>query len=141
MKALFLAPLLKSKVLQPMMIWRNWPLLLKLSKGSTIKKASLKIYALKAGKQKQLRFRPRTILQRNKHSKAYKVTVYKMELKGEGTEEKPFLIGSVDDFKKFVKMHPAGYYKQTCDLDLSGLKAQTGGAIVNVQGDPFKGHL
>lgn len=62
-----------------------------------------------------------------------------MELEGEGTEEKPFLINTEDDFKKFVKMHPYAYYKQTRDLNLSGFTAQTGGAIVNVQGDPFKG--
>ena len=74
-----------------------------------------------------------------KHTRVYWVTPKQMLLSGAGTEEDPFLIESVDDFKKFVQMHPAGSYKQTCDLNLSGFKAQTGGAIVNVAGEPFKG--
>lgn len=74
-----------------------------------------------------------------KHTRVYWVTPKQMLLSGAGTEEDPFLIENVDDFRKFVQMHPAGYYKQTCDLDLSGLKAQTGGAIVNAAGEPFKG--
>ena len=74
-----------------------------------------------------------------KHTRVYWVTPKQMLLSGAGTEEDPFLIESVDDFRKFVQMHPAGSYKQTCDLNLSGFKAQTGGAIVNAAGEPFKG--
>ena len=52
-----------------------------------------------------------------KHTRVYWVTPKQMLLSGAGTEEDPFLIENVDDFRKFVQMHPAGYYKQTCDLD------------------------
>ena len=74
-----------------------------------------------------------------KHVRHYFVTPYQMKLSGAGTEQDPFLIQSVDDFRKFVTMHPAGYYQQTSDLDLSGFTAKTGGAIVGVQNEPFKG--
>ena len=109
------------------------------SKGSRIKEGRPEDIRFESGKAKTITVQAEDYTTKNKHSKAYKVTVYKMELEGEGTEEKPFLINTEDDFKKFVKMHPYAYYKQTRDLDLSGFTAQTGGAIVNVQGDPFKG--
>lgn len=112
---------------------------IKLSKGSTIKEGKPEDIRFESGKAKTITVLAEDYTTKNKHSKAYKVTVYKMELEGEGTEENPFLINTEGDFKKFVKMHPYAYYKQTRDLNLSGFTAQTGGAIVNVQGDPFKG--
>lgn len=64
----------------------------------------------------------------------YYITITQMQLDGEGTEESPFLIASADDFKKFMQMPVAGVYKQTADLDLTGVTGVAGSLISSFSG-------
>ena len=64
----------------------------------------------------------------------YNITITQMQLDGEGTEESPFLIASADDFKKFMQMPVAGVYKQTADLDLTGVTGVAGSLISSFSG-------
>lgn len=64
----------------------------------------------------------------------YYITIKQIQLDGEGTEQSPFLITSADDFKKFMQMPVAAVYKQTADLDLTGVTGTAGSLISSFSG-------
>ena len=69
----------------------------------------------------------------------YTIRIRRINLDGKGTAEEPYLIKSPEDFKEFAKYYPDSYFKQTVDLDLGGLTAQSDGTIVGSYSEPFKG--
>ena len=68
------------------------------------------------------------------NTSSYFITIKQMQLDGEGTAQSPFLITSADDFKKFMQMPVAGVYKQTADLDLTGVTGTAGSLISSFSG-------
>lgn len=69
----------------------------------------------------------------------YTIRIRRINLDGKGTAEEPYLIKSTEDFKEFAKYYPDSYFKQTVDLDLGSLTAQSDGTIVGSYSEPFKG--
>ncbi len=68
------------------------------------------------------------------NTSSYRIKINQMQLDGEGTEQSPFLITSADDFKKFMQMPVAGVYKQTTELDLTGVTGTAGSLISSFSG-------
>ena len=68
------------------------------------------------------------------NTSSYYITIKQMQLEGEGTEQSPFLIASVDDFKKFMQTPVAAVFKQTVDLDLTGVTGTAGSLISSFSG-------
>lgn len=68
------------------------------------------------------------------HRTKYSITVKQVTLEGEGTEQNPFKISNVKDFKDFIKAPCVAYYEQTADLDLSSVTGTAGSLLSGFSG-------
>lgn len=99
-----------------------------LSKGASVDKADTLTFEPNVRKTITVR------AENGINTSSYFITIKQMQLDGEGTEQSPFLITSADDFKKFMQMPVAGVYKQTADLDLTGVTGTAGSLISSFSG-------